>query len=145
MTDPVNPHDTTDYGQQQEADLQFKSASGDIRDLYAYYRFSDHQLTNIGLKEKTFKREPVWFEGHMDWTFKECMFKIPFYFGVEGNRLTEDNRETEVNPEPFPRYGFNGLHFDTCMFKVDDDEFGTTFEIKDNCNVVFKGCSFKSW
>jgi hypothetical protein len=137
MVDEVNPHDTTSYGQQQEYELQMKKASGDIRDLYAYYRFSDHQLTSISLKEKTFKKQEVWFEGHMDWTFKECAFREAFHFGVEGERLEEDTRETARNPEPFPPYGSNGLHFELCSFKA-------TFEIKDNCNVIFKNCSFDS-
>jgi len=143
MADPVNPHDTTTYGQQQEEKLQHNKAEGEIRDLYGYYRFSDHRLTNIALKEKIYKRQEVWFEGYMDWSFKECLFKAPFHFGVEGERLEEDTRGTEKNPEPFPGYGFNGLNFETCKFKIDDPELSPLFEIRNNCNVVFKGCSFE--
>lgn len=108
---------------------------GDIKDLYAYYRFSDHKLTNIVLKDKTLFKSDVWFEGFMDWGFTRCTFTKAFYFGVEGEKLEEDTRGSEENAEPFPPYGSNGLNFDTCtMIKP--------FEIKDNCVVVFKDCTF---
>jgi hypothetical protein len=103
--------------------------------LYAYYRLSDHELTNITLKGKVHQRVPVWFEGHMNWTFRKCTFKESFYFGVEGDKLTEDTRGTEINPEPFPEYGHNGVNFEQCSF-------GKSFEIQNNCNVVFYNCSF---
>jgi hypothetical protein len=108
---------------------------GDIRDLYGYYRFSDHTLTNIVLKDKALFKNDVWFEGFMDWGFTNCTFDKSFYFGVEGERLEEDTRGKEGNPEPFPPYGSNGLNFDGCTFNK-------LFEIKDNCVVVFKDCTF---
>lgn len=107
---------------------------GDIKTLYAYYRFSDYGMTNIGLTEKFLSKEEVWFEGFMDWTFTKCIFNKPFHFGVEGAKLEEDTRGTTENPTPFPGYGSNGLHFNTCAFNE-------AFEIKDNCVVVFKDCS----
>jgi hypothetical protein len=132
----------TSYGQQQDAGIkdlakELTTATGDIRDLYAYYRFSDHEMTSITLKGKVFKKEEVWFEGHMDWTFRGCFFKEKFHFGVEGDRLEEDTRETDVNQEPFPPYGNNGLHFTQCKFTE-------TFEIRDNCNVIFHQCTFEA-
>lgn len=115
--------------------MAYDKVRGDIRVLYAHYRFSDHASTNIVLKDKSFGMEEVWFEGFMDWTFTRCIFSKSFHFGVEGARLSEDTRGTTGNPEPFPPYGSNGLHFNTCTFSKD-------FEIKDNCVVVFKDCTF---
>jgi hypothetical protein len=114
--------------------MPYDKVRGDIRVLYAHYRFSDHASTNIVLKDKSFGKEEVWFEGFMDWTFTRCTFSKPFHFGVEGARLEEDTRGTTKNPEPFPGYGSNGLHFDTCTFSE-------PFDIKDNCVVVFKDCT----
>ena len=135
MADTDTPE--TSYGQQQDAKLEFTTAKGDIRDLYAYYRLSDHEMTNIALKNKVHQRVPVWFEGHMNWTFKKCTFKEAFYFGVEGDKLEEDTRGTDLNPEPYPPYGHNGLNFSNCSL-------GKSFEIQNNCNVVFYDCSFES-
>lgn len=110
-------------------------AKGDIRDLYAYYRFTDHEMTNITLKDASLTKEEVWFEGHMSWTFVKCTFTKPFHYGVEGAHLTEDTRGTVENEEPFPPYGSNGLNFTDCTMTE-------TFEIKDNCVAVFVRCIF---
>lgn len=110
-------------------------AKGDIRDLYAYYRFTDHEMTNITLKDASLTKEEVWFEGHMSWTFVKCTFTQPFHYGVEGSRLTEDMRDTAENEEPFPPYGSNGLNFTDCTMTE-------SFEIKDNCVAVFVRCTF---
>lgn len=115
--------------------MPYDKVRGDIRVLYAHYRFSDHASTNIVLKDKSFGKEEVWFEGFMDWTFTRCSFSKAFHFGVEGAKLEEDTRGTTENPEPFPGYGSNGLHFDDCTFSKE-------FDIKDNCVVVFKDCTF---
>ena len=109
--------------------MPVNAPKGDIRDLYAYYRFSDHKLTNIVFKDKTLSKAEVWFEGFMDWSFKKCTFNKSFYFGVSGEKLEEDTREDD-----FPPYGSNGLNFDTCTINK-------PFEIKDNCVVVFKDCT----
>ena len=112
--------------------------SGDIRDLYAYYRFSDYAKTNIVLKNKLLKKEPVWFEGYMDFSFKTCIFKQPIYWGVEGARLSEDTRGTDENDNTFPIYGSNGLNFDDCTFYPDS----SPVTIHDNCVAVFINCTF---
>lgn len=113
--------------------------SGDIRDLYAYYRLGDHELTHIKLRDKVYdpkdERDIVYFEGHMRWVFLRCLFKKEFYFGVEGQKLREDDRGTPENPEPFPPYGHNGVRFEDCTFEK-------TFEIKQDSIVQFKNCTF---
>lgn len=103
--------------------------TGDIKALYAYYRLSDHASTSLTLKSKALI-DPVYFEGHMDFSFKSCDFNASFYFGVEGERLPEDPREEEV----FPPYGSNGINFDSCTI----NEY---FEIVENCVVVFVNCT----
>jgi len=114
---------------------KFDRAKGDIRDLYAYYRFSDHAMTNIVLKDASLTKEEIWFEGHMNWSFVKCSFTKSFHFGVSGSRLTEDTRGTVENEEPFPPYGSNGLNFSNCTMTK-------PFEIKDNCVAVFVNCTF---
>lgn len=108
---------------------------GDIRDLYAYYRFSDHASTNVSLRGKSLGKSDVWFEGHMNWAFASCTFSKSFYFGVEGQRLQEDTRGGTGSTVAFPPYGSNGLTFEDCTFSE-------SFEIKKNCVVVFKDCTF---
>ena len=109
--------------------------SGDIRDLYAYYRFTDHEATSIALEDKKLDKQEIYFEGHMDWSFRRCVFNQAIYFGYEGVRLEEDTRETEDNPEPFPMYGFNALNFS-------ESEINKPVFIKENCVVIFKACHF---
>jgi len=112
-------------------------ASGDIRDLYAHYRFSDHEATSISLKNKKLSSQEIYFEGHMDWSFKECIFDQSIHFGYEGPRLAEDDRDTPENQEPFPEYGSNALNFSKC-------EVTKPIRITDNCVAIFKECLFKS-
>lgn len=121
----------------QDEFIPRKKAKGDIRDLYAYYRFSDHALTVIKLKEKSLKKEEVWFEGHMNWTFVSCVFQEPFHFGVSGDRLEEDTRGTEENPEPMPPYGHNAVRFEGC-------EFNSPFDIKKDSIAIFLNCDINS-
>jgi hypothetical protein len=108
---------------------------GDIKTLYAYYRLSDFEMTNISLVDKTLN-ETVAFEGHMNWSFNRCIFDAPFSFGVEGDRLEGDLRGNP-DEEPFPPYGSNGVVFDGCIFN-------TNFNIEDNCVVLLKDCKFNN-
>lgn len=117
---------------------------GTIRDCYQRYRLSDHQSTNVSLKNKTLKIEydeqgneiPLYFEGHMNWSFQNCTFDGQFYFGEEGARLEGDTRGTEGNDVPFPPYGSNGLVFDNCTFN-------NKLFFKKNCVIVFRSCRFE--
>jgi len=129
-------NDTTDFGRQQDKYLKYTTASGDIRDLYAYYRFSDHESTSLALKNKKLKNQDVYFEGYMDFSFIDCIFEKAFYFGFEGPKLDEDTRGTEFNPDPFPPYGHNALNFTRC-------EITQPVNIQDNCVAIFKECLFK--
>jgi len=109
--------------------------SGDILDLYNYYRFSDHEATAVSLKDKVLSKKDIYFEGHMDWTFKDCRFEKKIFFGHEGPTMEDDNRGTEENQEPLPPYGSNGLNFTGC-------EISEPVDIQDNCVVIFKNCRF---
>lgn len=122
--------------QTQDEFKERQRAQGDIKDLYAYYRLSDHELTVIKLKEKQYNpKTPAYFEGHMNFVFVDSNFKKPFYFGVEGERLEGDDRGTEENPESFPPYGNNVIRFEGCTFEA-------PFEIQGQCMAMFVGCTF---